>query len=70
MDKAQLLMVYFPEEIYEEIDLINNEIYSTTQDVLNSILPEAFAVVKETAKRFVNNTSIKVKANAFDREVA
>ena len=58
------------EEIYEEIDQINNEIYSTTQDVLNSILPEAFAVVKETAKRFVNNTSIKVKANAFDREVA
>ena len=58
------------EDIYEEIDQINNEIYSTTQDVLNSILPEAFAVVKETAKRFVNNTSIKVKANAFDREIA
>ena len=39
-------------------------------ETLDDILPEAFAVVKETAKRFVNNTSIKVKANAFDREVA
>ena len=58
------------EEIYEEIDQINDEIYTSTQEVLNSILPEAFAVVKETAKRFVNNPIVKVKANAFDRELA
>jgi preprotein translocase subunit SecA len=55
------------EELYEEIDQLNDAIYSTTQDVLNAILPEAFAVVKETAKRFVQNTTIRVTANAFDR---
>jgi preprotein translocase subunit SecA len=58
------------EELYEEIDQLNDKIYSTTQDVLNAILPEAFAVVKETAKRFVQNTSIKVRASAVDREIA
>ncbi|WP_431159487.1 hypothetical protein, partial [Winogradskyella poriferorum] len=37
---------------------------------LNEILPEAFAVVKETANRFVNNKEIPVTANGFDREVS
>ena len=58
------------EDIYLEIDNIKDEIYTITEDVLNDILPEAFAVVKETAKRFVNNTEVKVKANAFDREIS
>ncbi|GGI58057.1 preprotein translocase subunit SecA [Winogradskyella haliclonae] len=58
------------EDIYQEIDNIKDEIYTTTEDVLNDILPEAFAVVKETAKRFVNNTEIKVTANAYDREIS
>ena len=58
------------EDIYLEIDNIKDEIYTVTEDVLNDILPEAFAVVKETAKRFVNNTEVKVKANAFDREIS
>ncbi len=58
------------EDIYLEIDKIKDEIYKITEDVLNDILPEAFAVVKETAKRFVNNTSITVTANTFDREVS
>ena len=58
------------EDIYLEIDNIKDEIYTVTEDVLNDILPEAFAVVKETAKRFVNNTEVKVTANAFDREIS
>ena len=58
------------EEIYVEADKIEDEIYELTENVLNDILPEAFAVVKETAKRFVNNTEISVVANAFDREVS
>ncbi|ARV08970.1 preprotein translocase subunit SecA [Winogradskyella sp. PC-19] len=58
------------EDIYQEIDSIKDEIYTVTEDVLNEILPEAFAVVKETAKRFVNNTQIEVTANAFDREIS
>ena len=58
------------EDIYQEIDKIKDDIYTATEEVLNNILPEAFAVVKETAKRFVNNTEISVTANAFDREIS
>jgi preprotein translocase subunit SecA len=58
------------EDIYLSIDKLKDEAYSVTEEVLNTILPEAFAVVKETAKRFKNNTSITVTANAFDRELS
>lgn len=58
------------EDIYQDIDKLKDEAYLITEDVLNTILPEAFAVVKETAKRFVNNTEIRVKANTFDRELS
>ncbi|MEY8848329.1 preprotein translocase subunit SecA [Psychroserpens sp. XS_ASV72] len=58
------------EDIYVEIDKIGDEIYEATEVVLNDIMAEAFAVVKETAKRFVNNTEIPVQANEFDRLVS
>jgi preprotein translocase subunit SecA len=58
------------EDLYVEADKIEDEIYDVTEQVLNDILPEAFAVVKETAKRFVHNEEIAVTANAFDREVS
>ena len=58
------------EDIYLEIDGLKNESYKTTEDVLNTILPEAFAVVKETAKRFVANTTITVTASTYDRELS
>jgi preprotein translocase subunit SecA len=58
------------EDIYLQIDGIKDEIYKVTEETLNDILPEAFAVVKETAKRFMHNTSLKVTANAFDREIS
>ncbi len=58
------------EDIYQEIDKLKDDSYEATQIVLNDILPEAFAVVKETAKRFVNNTTITVDASTFDRELS
>jgi len=58
------------EDIYQEIDKLKDDSYNITEETLNNILPEAFAVVKETAKRFVNNTEIKVTASTFDREVS
>ncbi|WP_417858932.1 preprotein translocase subunit SecA [Xanthomarina gelatinilytica] len=58
------------EDIYQEIDGIKDTIYQVTEEVLNEILPEAFAVVKETAKRFVNNTEITVTASTYDRELS
>lgn len=58
------------EDMYLEIDSIKDEIYAATEVILDNILPEAYAVVKETAKRFVNNTNLKVRANSFDREIS
>ena len=58
------------EEIYKEIDQLKNEEYETSEKILNDIQAEAFAVMKETAKRFTNNTTLKVKAMPFDRELS
>jgi len=55
------------EEIYNEIDRLKEEVYKTSEKTLNDILPEAFAVVKETAKRFANNETITVTASEYDR---
>ncbi|WP_394970802.1 preprotein translocase subunit SecA [uncultured Croceitalea sp.] len=58
------------EDIYAEIDKLNEEAYKISEDTLNDILPEAFAVVKETAKRFANNPTITVTASEFDRSLS
>ncbi|WP_029037955.1 preprotein translocase subunit SecA [Salinimicrobium xinjiangense] len=58
------------EDIYAEIDALKEKSYEISEGVLNEILPEAFATVKETAKRFKNNTELKVTASAFDRELS
>ena len=58
------------EDIYQEIDKLKDESYRLTEELLNDILPEAFAVVKETTKRFKDNTSITVKATTYDRELS
>ena len=58
------------EAIYKEIDQLKDEAYQASESVLNDIQPEAFAVMRETAKRFANNETIKVKATAFDRELS
>lgn len=56
------------EDIYASIDALEKEAYDISEKVLLDILPEAFAVVKETARRFKENTSISVTATAKDRE--
>jgi preprotein translocase subunit SecA len=58
------------EDIYIEIDALEKEAYEISEKVLMEILPEAFAVVKETAKRFKENTEIKVSATALDRALS
>ncbi len=58
------------ESLYQQIDSQDEEAQKTVEDLLNTILPEAFAVVKETARRFVENTTIEVTASAYDRELS
>ncbi len=55
------------EEIYNQIDALEAQALEITETTLNEILPEAFAVIKETARRFVNNTELSVKASEQDR---
>ncbi|MGK0458358.1 MAG: preprotein translocase subunit SecA [Polaribacter sp.] len=58
------------ENIYTEIDTLKDETYTVSEEALLHIMPEAFAVVKETAKRFVENKEIEVTATSFDRELS
>ncbi|HLV23896.1 MAG TPA: preprotein translocase subunit SecA [Moheibacter sp.] len=58
------------ESIYEQIDKLNKEAYEIEEKILMEILPEAFAVVKQTAKRFKENSEIEVSATPFDRELS
>jgi len=70
-DKAEAEVdIDVKENFYAEIDELNQKIYETTEEVLNEILPEAFATVKETAKRFFHNSTLEVTASEFDRTLS
>ncbi len=58
------------EEIYQTIDKLKKELNQQIEQVLNELLPETFAVVKETARRFTLNEKLVVSATAHDRELA
>lgn len=58
------------EKLYEDIDKLEKACYDKTQDILNRILPEAFSVMKETAKRFTENETVEVTATKMDRDLA
>ncbi|MCK9208959.1 MAG: preprotein translocase subunit SecA, partial [Salinivirgaceae bacterium] len=58
------------EEIYDAIDKIEKQIDDKIEDVLTQILPEAFAVIKETARRFKENGYVEVTATDFDKNIA
>jgi preprotein translocase subunit SecA len=58
------------EALYKEIDQLEKSITATLETTLLEILPEAFAVVKETACRFTNNEKVEVTANDMDRNFA
>ena len=58
------------EGLYKRIDELEKQGYDKTQKVLDDILPEAFAVVKETARRFAQNETVEVTATEHDRDLA
>ena len=62
--------VYVKEEYYNKIDKIENEIAEKLEIILDESLPEAFAIVKETAKRFKENKELEVTALDYDKELA
>ena len=58
------------EGLYKRIDELEKQSYEKTQKVLDDILPEAFSVVKETARRFTQNETVEVTATDRDRDLA
>ena len=58
------------EAFFNELDALEQTSYDKTESLLLELLPEAFAVVKETARRFTENETMEVSATDFDKEVA
>ena len=64
------LKLHEKEDIYKEIDSLEKSMLTTLEEALREVLPEAFAVVKETARRFKENAEIVATAGDFDRDLA
>lgn len=58
------------EPIFAQIDKLEKEILEKYEKALNDVLPVAFSIVKDTARRFVQNEEIEVTATEMDRELA
>ena len=67
---GQTIDVDEKETHYNEIDSLTRQAKEELAIYLDKILPQAFAVVKETAKRFKENTHLEVKASPFDRSIS
>ena len=69
-EEAEEAEIQESEKIYEKIDKLETLIDEKIEAVLEEVLPTAFAIMKDTARRFVENTTIEVTATEFDRNLA
>ncbi len=69
-EKAESLDIWEREDVFNEIDKIEEKIDEKLEEHLDSILPQAFGIMKETARRFTNNELIEVTASEFDKNLA
>ena len=58
------------EEVYDKIDELEKKIDEKYDELLEQELPEAFAIVRDTTRRFKNNQTVEVTANEFDKNLA
>ena len=58
------------EDIFNQIDKLEKEALDNYEVALNEVLPTAFSIVKDTARRFAENEETVVTATEFDRELA
>ena len=58
------------EKVYDEVDKLEKDIQEAYKKVLMEILPQAFAIVKSTARRFAESETVVVTANQMDRDLA
>ncbi|HUR31963.1 MAG TPA: hypothetical protein VMZ69_11070, partial [Saprospiraceae bacterium] len=69
-DAEETLDYHIKEDLYKELDEAIKEKDKSLEEFLLVLLPEAFAVVKETCKRFMNNQVMSVTATDHDRDMA
>ena len=69
-NKIELTPIDERADIFNQIDKIEKEILEIFEGELNKVMPEVFAIVKETARRFAENEETIVTATDFDRELA
>ncbi len=70
VEEAPEMEIEEKENIYEEVDRIEKEVDEKIEEILEELLPQAFAVVKETADRFFHNESLELTATDHDRDMA
>ena len=58
------------EELFVQIDKLEKEVLDKYEKALDEVLPVAFSIVKDTARRFTENEEIVVTATDFDRQLA
>ena len=58
------------EPLFAQIDKLEKEVLDRYEDALNDVLPDAFAIVKDTARRFTELGEVEVTATDFDRDLA
>ncbi|MBS3806170.1 MAG: preprotein translocase subunit SecA [Bacteroidales bacterium] len=58
------------EQLYKKVDDMEKEIDEKLEEILEKVMPRAFAIMRETARRFKENKEIEVTASDFDRELA
>ena len=56
--------------IFDQIDKLEKDVLEIYEKALNDVMPVAFSIVKETARRFAENEEVVVTATDFDRELA
>jgi len=67
---AETIALDKAEEIYDAIDKLEKQVDEKLEQILLEILPQAFAIMKDTARRFKTNDTIIVTANEFDKNLA
>ena len=70
LESPEPLSVKRQEELYDEIDACEKEIDEIVKEQLDQILPQAFAIIKDTARRFKENETVEVTATDMDRDIA
>ncbi|WP_296699465.1 preprotein translocase subunit SecA [Algoriphagus sp.] len=70
INKLPANAIHDKDQLFNEIDKLEKQRDESLEEILSDVLPMAFAVVKETARRFKENKQLKVKASLFDREIS